>query len=224
MAKLMISRGSTMLGSRFIEDKRMVIGRADGVDVRLDNQAVSKQHAAIEIMGADHIVLDLGSANGTFVNGARITRHLLRHGDTIEVLDFQMRYVDHKSVASSEGDRTMIFPGAEAEPAQRAGGKVPAMEARSVEILLPAGTLKGTSGKRAGVAMDLDRLLTPLGERSKDYAAIFRRPSGFAIARVRGRPPRVDGKSIGDGWQPLREGAVIEIGGDKYELRTARAS
>ena len=81
MAKLMVSRAGAMLGSWFIEDKRLTIGRADGVEVRLENQAVSKQHAAIDVIGADHILLDLGSANGTFVNGAKVTRHLLRHGD-----------------------------------------------------------------------------------------------------------------------------------------------
>jgi hypothetical protein len=225
VAKLMIARSGTMLGSRFIEDKRITIGRAEGTDIRLDSQAVSKQHAAIDVMGADHIALDLGSSNGTFVNGAKITRHLLRHGDTIEILEFQIRYVDHKSVAAGEGDRTMIFRGDEPAIAPNATGKpAPATEARSVDILLPAGVLKGTSGKRAGVAMDLEATLTPLGERAKDYAAIFRRPGGFAIARVRGRPPRVDGKPIADGWQPLREGAVIEIGGEKFELRIARAS
>jgi hypothetical protein len=219
MAKLMVSRGGAMLGSWFIEDRRVTFGRADGVDIKLENQAVSKQHAAIDVMGADHILLDLGSANGTYVNGGRVTRHLLRHGDTIEILDFQIRYVDHKSVTASEGDRTMIFRGGEPGVPPMDGAKVPATEARAVEVLLPAGTLKGISGKRAGVSMPLDATLVPIGERGRDYAAIFRRPGGFAIARVQGRPPRVDGRPIGDGWQPMRHGTTIELGGEKFELR-----
>jgi len=219
MAKLMVSRAGAMLGSWFIEDKRLTIGRADGVEVKLENQAVSKQHAAIDVIGADHILLDLGSANGTFVNGAKVTRHLLRHGDAIEILDFQMRYVDHRSVMAAEGDRTMIFRGAEGEVDPAAAEKAPGTEARSIEIKLPAGLLRRASGKRGSASVELDRALTPVGARGRDYCAIFRRPSGFSIARVRGRAPRVDGKPIGSGWQPLRAGAVIEIGGEKFELR-----
>jgi FHA domain len=223
MAKLMVNRGTTALGSWFIEDKRLTIGRADGVDIKLDNQAVSKQHAAIDVMGADHILLDLGSANGTFVNGAKVTRHLLRHGDTIEVLDFQIRYVDNKSIVGSEGDRTMIFRAKDGELTPVATTPAIATEARTVEINLPTGVLKNgavknSSSKRTAAVMGLERPLTAIGDRTRDYAAIFRRPGGFAIARVGGRPPRVDGRPIGDGWHLLREGAVIEIGTEKFEF------
>jgi hypothetical protein len=218
VAKLTVTREGAMIGSWFIEDKRLTIGRAETADVKLDNQAVSKQHATIEVMGADHMLIDLGSANGTFVNGAKATRHLLRHGDTIEILDFQIRYVDHKSVVAGEGDRTMIYRGDELEVA-RAGTEAPVTEARTVQIALPAGVLKIVSGKRSGRKIGLDRMLTPIGDRYKDYAAIFRRPGAFAIARVRGRTPRVNGKPIGDGWQWLPEGALIEIGAEKLQLR-----
>ena len=73
MAKLVASRAGAALGSWFIERERVVIGRAEGAGIRLEDQAVSKQHAAIEMAGNDHILQDLGSANGTFVNGTRVT-------------------------------------------------------------------------------------------------------------------------------------------------------
>jgi hypothetical protein len=163
------------------------------------------------------MLLDLDSANGTFVNGNRVMRHLLNHGDTIEILDFQIRYVDHKSVVAGEGDRTMIFRAGEAGLVPLAG-KAPATEARSVEIRLPAAALRVVSGKRTGATVGLDRPLTGLGDRRRDYAAVLRRPGGFSLARVAGRPPRVDGKPIADGWQVLRDGAAIEVGGEKFEL------
>jgi hypothetical protein len=217
MAKLMVNRGSTTLGSWFIEDRRLVIGRAEGVDIRLEDAAVSKQHASIEVMGVDHILLDLESANGTFVNGTRVARHLLRHGDAIEILEFQLKYVDHKSVVSADGDRTMIFRAADMGFAP-AGAKVPVAEARTVEISLPTAALRALAGPRAGATITLDRPLTAIGERGKDCAAIFRRSDGFSIARVAGRSARVDGKAVGDGWKPLHDGAVIEAGGEKMSL------
>jgi hypothetical protein len=225
MAKLMVTRSGTNLGSWFIEDKRLVIGRAEGVDIRLEDAAVSKQHASIEVMGADHILLDLESSNGTFVNGTRVTRHLLRHGDAIDILGFELKYVDHKSVVSADGDRTMIFTrGADGVLAPAGGGgvagggKAPLADARTVEVPLPVAVLRGIAGPRAGGTIALDRPLTAVGERGRDYAAVFRRPDGFAVARVTGKPPKVDGKAIGDGWQVLRDGAVIDVGGEKVEL------
>ena len=218
MAKLMASRGGATLGSWFIENRRLTIGRAEGADIRLADAAVSKAHAAIEVRGADHMLLDLESANGTFVNGNRITRHLLNHGDTIEILDFQIRYVDHKSVVAAEGDRTMIFRATDAGLVPLAG-KAPTTEARTVQVPLPVAALRGVSGKQAGATVGIEQPLTGIGERARDYAAILRRSDGFALARVTGRPPRVDGKPIADGWQALRDGATIEVGGEKFELR-----
>jgi len=224
MAKLMVTRSGTNLGSWFIEDRRLVIGRAEGVDIRLEDAAVSKQHASIEVMGADHILLDLESSNGTFVNGARVARHLLRHGDAIDILGFELKYVDHKSVVSADGDRTMIFTrGADGELTPGGGGgaagaRAPLADARTVEVPLPVAVLRGIAGPRAGATIALDRPLTAVGERGRDCAAVFRRPDGFAVARVTGKPPKVDGKAIGEGWQVLRDGAVIESGGEKVEL------
>jgi FHA domain len=221
MAKLMVTRSGTNLGSWFIEDKRLVIGRAEGVDIRLEDAAVSKQHASIEVMGVDHILLDLESSNGTFVNGTRVMRHLLRHGDAIDILGFELKYVDHKSVVVADGDRTMIFTrGAEGglTPAGAGAGKAPLANARTVEVELPVAVLRGVAGPRAGGTIALERPLTTVGERGRDAAAVFRRPDGFALARVTGKPPKVDGKAIADGWQILRDGAVIEVGGEKVEL------
>lgn len=219
MAKLVASRAGAALGSWFIERERVVIGRAEGAGIRLEDQAVSKQHAAIEMVGNDHILQDLGSANGTSVNGTRVTRHLMRHGDLVEILDFQLRYVDHKSVVGNEGERTMIFHGADAAQALAVapGGRAPAAEARALEVKLPEGVLC-SSGQGGGREIVLDHALTALGRRGEEYAAIFRRPGGYFIARVEGKPPRVNGKPIADDWQPLAAGDVVQVGVEKLEL------
>jgi hypothetical protein len=225
MAKLVASRAGAALGSWFIERDRLVIGRAEGVGIRLEDQAVSKQHAAIELVGNDHILQDLGSANGTFVNGTRVTRHLMRHGDVVEILDFQLRYVDHKSVVANDGERTMIFHAADAAHTAHTahaapGSRAPAAEARVVDVKLPEGRLRG-AGEGGGREIVLDRALTALGRRGEEYAAIFRRPQGYFIARVEGRPARVNGKPIAGEWQPLAGGDVVQVGVERFELALA---
>jgi FHA domain len=220
MAKLVASRAGAALGSWFIERERVVIGRAEGAGIRLEDQAVSKQHAAIEMSGNDHILQDLGSANGTFVNGTRVTRHLMRHGDVVEILDFQLRYVDHKSVVGNEGERTMIFHAADAGPGPAPGGPALAAEARALELKFPEGMLRA-AGQSGGREIRLDHALTALGRRGEEYAAIFRRPEGYFIARVEGKPPRVNGKPIAYDWQPLAAGDVVQVGIEKLEFSLA---
>jgi hypothetical protein len=216
MAKLVASRAGVALGSWFIERDRVVIGRAEGAGIRLEDQAVSKQHAAIEMVGNDHILQDLGSANGTFVNGTRVARHLMRHGDLVEILDFQLRYVDHKSVVGTDGERTTIFRAGDV-PIAAPGGQAPTPEARALELKLPEGMLR-TAGKGAAREIVLDRALTALGRTGDEYAAVFRRPEGYFIVRVEGRPPRVNGRPVGDDWQRLSAGDLVQVGGEQFEL------
>ncbi|MFQ5936273.1 MAG: GGDEF domain-containing protein [Acidiferrobacterales bacterium] len=63
-----------------------VIGRGLDADLRLEDEGVSRRHAQIVASeDGDPILEDLGSANGTFVNGAQIEKHTLKDGDKIQV-------------------------------------------------------------------------------------------------------------------------------------------
>jgi pSer/pThr/pTyr-binding forkhead associated (FHA) protein len=64
----------------------VTIGRDEGVDLQLPDKTISRRHAALRIEGETGVVEDLGSSNGTFVNGTRIedpTR--LREGDSLQM-------------------------------------------------------------------------------------------------------------------------------------------
>jgi hypothetical protein len=100
------------------------------------------------------------------------------------------------------------------------GGRAPAADARAVELKLPEGVLR-SAGQAGAREIALDRAVTALGRRGEEYAAIFRRPQGYFIARVEGKPARVNGKPIPDEWQPLAAGDVVQIGVEKLELSLA---
>jgi pSer/pThr/pTyr-binding forkhead associated (FHA) protein/subtilisin family serine protease len=71
---------------------KLAIGRGAGNDVVLDSILVSRAHAHLEC-GLDHCtVQDLGSANGTFVNGRRVTRASLQAGDRLRFGDVELAY------------------------------------------------------------------------------------------------------------------------------------
>jgi ABC-type multidrug transport system ATPase subunit len=63
----------------------LTLGR-DGADVAVDSERASRRHARIEPVGDDCVIADLGSTNGTYVNGDRIAGPcVLRSGDTIRI-------------------------------------------------------------------------------------------------------------------------------------------
>jgi hypothetical protein len=66
---------------------RHTIGRLPDCDLHLDDSTVSRQHAAVVRRGDKWWVLDLGSTNGTRVNGQTAAEHPLEDGDSIELGD-----------------------------------------------------------------------------------------------------------------------------------------
>ena len=67
----------------------VTVGRVQGNDIVLAKRNVSKQHARLRLEGNQAIVVDLGSTNGTWVNGRKITSpQPLKKGDKIYIADF----------------------------------------------------------------------------------------------------------------------------------------
>jgi hypothetical protein len=72
----------------------LTIGRAEDNDVTLaGDEFASAHHARVESQRDGVWILDLGSTNGTFVNGARLDgRRLLREGDVVQIGDTELRF------------------------------------------------------------------------------------------------------------------------------------
>ena len=64
---------------------RLTIGRIAGNDLQLEDQKVSRHHAVIEVHDGQTVLRDLGSTNGTEINGKRVNRHRLAPGDRLAV-------------------------------------------------------------------------------------------------------------------------------------------
>jgi predicted component of type VI protein secretion system len=85
MAKLFWLQPDSSIIEFPLKGEQNLIGRTSRCDVRIKHPGISAEHALIRVLPGSATVEDLGSTNGTRVNGKRIELHTLRHGDQIGV-------------------------------------------------------------------------------------------------------------------------------------------
>jgi diguanylate cyclase (GGDEF)-like protein len=90
---LVFVEGDAALGLRVPLGEEVVLGREAGCTVRLPADDVSRRHARIARDAEGHVLVDLRSHNGTWVNGRPVEVHRLRAGDRIRIGAFVARYV-----------------------------------------------------------------------------------------------------------------------------------
>jgi hypothetical protein len=106
-----------------IDRPRLVIGRHESVDLRLQDPHVSRRHAALVSTGGIVLLEDLGSTGGTTLNGHRLQRPSpLRHGDEIGFATVVARYEDPHG-----GGHTLSAPAAPQRPAPSPGESRPSV-------------------------------------------------------------------------------------------------
>lgn len=95
-----------------LEADRTTVGKAPENDLALeDDPTASHLHAVLERFAAGWCVTDLGSSNGTWVNGERIwSSHRLRHGDEIRLGQTRLIFRDPMGAAGSETEAEVRPP------------------------------------------------------------------------------------------------------------------
>ena len=119
MAKLIVHRPDGAAEVFPLDRDRTTIGRRADNDLCLAYPPVSAEHAVIVTIGEDSFLEDLGSTNGTLVNGERIARHFLRDGDVIDVGRLRIDYVAHDETTLEPTPETSEEPSPD-EAAERA--------------------------------------------------------------------------------------------------------
>jgi len=91
------SNASWLEQNRFKIDKKTIIGRDPECDITLPLDHLSRKHVALEIRSGFLFIQDLGSSNGTFLNGQQVTSSQLKTGDKIklDVLTFEVSGPSH---------------------------------------------------------------------------------------------------------------------------------
>ena len=88
MITIIVSLRGRVITTQSFEQERIRIGRSPDNEVRIDNAALSRQHAVIERVGRVYTLIDVSQKNGVYVNGERVRRRHLNHGDMIALGKF----------------------------------------------------------------------------------------------------------------------------------------
>jgi len=247
MSKLVLSLNGAVQGEHELDKERVTIGRKPDNDIQIDNLAVSGKHALIITILDDSFLEDLGSTNGTYVNGKLIKKHALKDGDVIAIGKHELKYVnEHATAEDDDFEKTMIIrPGsasaavaaakaaeeagvaAEKAPAAAPAAAAPAASAAAKPKAggMPLGKLHVLNGPIAGKELELTKALITLGKPGVQVAVISRRPQGYFLTHIEGdgkneNYPVVNGKPIGPQAYSMQNGDVIELAGIKMEFNT----
>jgi two-component system, cell cycle response regulator len=91
-----------------VGERPVTIGRESGCEVRLTDTSCSRRHVRVLSGGDGRVLLeDLGSANGTYVNGARVSQVLLSPGDGIGIGETLLRFLSEAELIAALRQRTM---------------------------------------------------------------------------------------------------------------------
>jgi uncharacterized protein involved in exopolysaccharide biosynthesis len=194
-----------------LSDPNTVIGRSPKAQVRIDDKSISSRHARIVQQGGRHFLIDLGSMNGTFLNGQRLTSEqpvALTFGDSVQVADIVLAYVqahgagdDHTQYLSKLVPQ---FPGSTALRMPDAGTLAQMLQARS---LAPAAaeaegpSLEEQIAKLMKILAVVRRNWIPLVVGISlcglvgNLTVFFAPPPSEATFRLRITPPQLDEKT-----------------------------
>jgi pSer/pThr/pTyr-binding forkhead associated (FHA) protein len=166
MAKLILSMDGLVLKEIPLTKERTTLGRKPHNDIQIDNLAVSGEHAVIVTILNDSFLEDLGSTNGTVVNGNPVKKHFLQNNDVIELGKYKLKFIGEAAPAAGAADKadfekTMVLrpstmkAAAQAAAAAGGGGAAAAVAARQAAV-----QAAGQSAAAAGIA-DKDAAKAP---------------------------------------------------------------
>lgn len=218
----LILSGRTLQRHEFKEFDRIRIGRNEDCEVTIDNLGISRYHCEILKRPGFIQLRDLGSGNGTFVNGNKVDGHHLNTGDLISLGKFTIKYENDDSPEIEEE------PGPSSVPSSRDGAMTLAMDAASLAKKHRA----AMSRNRGYVTVDgrdyvLDKSLFTFGKESdadvqltgwfcpRVAAILIRDDTGFRLVDVspKGKSVWVNGIHKRDTW--LNDNDMVVIRGKK---------
>jgi pSer/pThr/pTyr-binding forkhead associated (FHA) protein len=216
---------------RFIikEGWKLIIGRGANADVIVDNTAISREHTSIELKDGLYILSDLGSLNGTFVNGKKIkgTEYITQEDD-IKLGKFKLSVGkgSEQELTSSYGahpdtdDKTIIVNSkqlsamAEDPDEKKPEHQLILMEGNAAPSKI---SLKGKSSIKIGKALSCDMVLSGLFIADAQFYIVQHKDKYKIIPQRSWAKTFLNGTKIKD-EKLLKKGDIIKIRSTKIRF------
>jgi len=223
MPKLIIQFKGAFIQEHEVDKPSILIGRREGNDIKIDNLAVSGNHAKIQKVSDSFIIVDLKSTNGTFVNRKKVVQAKLFHKDEIIIGKHTLIFEDESQAKRKEGhepDETVLAP--EEEELQK---KSQLDDTSGIDKIATVNFISESPGQ---AEIKLTKKLTIIGKREdadiklkggaftpKVAAFISKKPTGYSILSSEEKSKvKVNGELISKQTE-LSDGDIIEIGSVK---------
>jgi pSer/pThr/pTyr-binding forkhead associated (FHA) protein len=201
MLKLTLKLNDRVLDEFTLKEGDTKIGRKPSNDIVVDNLAISGSHANIFAVGEHAFVQDLNSTNGTFVNGKRVAKHHLAHGDVIGIGKHLLVFTNSKAIKAESFAKTVAI-----NPLPEKGGR------RQAALFI-------LSGPNSGKRIDITKTVTQLGSTGKPAGIVTETPKGYTLsAAPGGEMPKLNGNVIPGNNEPLRNGDIIEVADTRVQF------
>lgn len=230
MAKLTLSVDGVLVKEMSLTKERITIGRKPHNDLVIDNLAVSGEHAVIITILNDCFLEDLGSTNGTFVNGHPVKKHFLQNADVIELGKYKLKFSTDTSPTELPAEKISLARRRdEMNAADSATASPPKEEGSETNVATMPLAVDGASagqamvrlldGPHAGRELRLNKALTTLGVTGGQVAVITRRPHGYFLTHVQGAQfPILNGEALGPEARLLSHHDIFELSGTQMEF------
>jgi predicted component of type VI protein secretion system len=159
MAKLVVLSAGFNGRTHELNVDKTTIGRVEDNTFQIADPSVSSHHCEIVLRGSDVVIHDLGSTNGSFINGDKISESVLRPGQTLKLGQIELQLVPEGAP----------MPAMKPAPAPAAGSPAPSVPA-------PAGL--ASAGVPQQRKMD-STMVVPRGVNLNELSADGSRAPGF---------------------------------------------
>ena len=216
--KLILTLEGKIIREFTIGGRNLSIGRKHGNDIQLNDLTLSGRHALISNIPDYVFIEDLGSTNGTLVNGNHVKKAALEHGDIIQIGHHQLTYL----CESDTRYEPTMFVKAEMDETQFIFN-----EELSDNLVkgLPLGGLRTVTGSVTKSVMELRKTYNTIGFQGKRMALITRGTKGYTITSVistRSRRssdiPHINGAPLGTDQVLLKTDDIIDIAGFEVQF------
>jgi len=215
MPKLILTLDGAVIREYSIDKDSISIGRKHGNDIQLNDLTISGRHSLITKVGDNVFIDDLGSTNGSLLNGARVAKSKLQHSDVIQIGNYQFTFFSQ----DEEDYEPTMFLRAEIEDTKIIDTKQkPTTENTGAKL----GAVKVLSGPLKGKVLELRKPFNTLGFNGAKMAIIARNSTDYTITAIKNEDSinvaMVNSHDISTDALELKEHDIIELANTQIEF------